>query len=876
MDWVRVWLMRIKSLFGRNRLERELADDIQSHLEMATNENLRQGMSADDAVAESRRQFGGVEQMKEQFRDQLSFPLFDGLCREFRLAIRSMGRRPGFAVIAILTLALGIGVNTAVFSLIDPVLIAPLPYPDAHRLATVWLDLSRVGFDRVETTPADYLDWRADSEVFEDMAAFYGNAFNLTGKGTPERLEGIHATPNLFRVLGVQPALGRWFLDSEGDPGNEAVAMLSYGLWQEQFGSDRDVVGRTLTLNGRVHEVVGVMPAGFQFPREDIRLWVPFVIPTENRSTYFLQVVGRMRREASLAEAQTEMDAIAQRLVEAYPGTNRDRDATAILPLRDQFVGDRQLSLWLLLAASGLVLLVACANVAGLITTRGITRSREIALRTALGAGRLQVARQLIVEGLTLSLTGGAVGTIFAMGTFQYLETLTPASLGGAVAPELNMRLLAFALGVSLLTGAVFGLVPLRRMFRADVSDSIGTRMIGSLRGRSGVVLVSAEIALTLVVVASTGLLVRTLQNLEAVDPGFQAENVLTARLEQFRAVDSIQNRQRFYNEVVDRIERLPGVTAAGFTTFLPYTFSGGANTFLLEDRPNLPENASVAYRREITRDFPSALGLPLLAGREFEETDNAESPPVVIVSEYIANLLGGDAVGKRLGLPQQDGPPSWMRIVGVVGEIRQEALDRPSERAVMYLPVAQSDELWFFNPRDLVIRVAGDPAALAPALRREVWAVDPDQSISNVRTLETLVEEQLSDRRTLTELFTTFSALTLFLAALGVYGLMSFVVATRAKEFGLRVALGAERRALAGAVARQGFLWLGSGILVGLAVTLAVTRSLDSILYEVQPVDAISLAASVVALCGAGIVAALIPVWRATRADPMVVLRFD
>jgi predicted permease len=636
-------------------------------------------------------------------------------------------------------------------------------------------------------------------------------------------------------------------------------------------------VGRSITLNGRAYEVVGVMPSRFQFPRDDVRLWTPFE-PADDRNIYFLQVVGRLRPHASVREAQAEMDGIAARLRDEYPQSNLNREKTAVVPLRDYFVGERRASYWLLFGASGLVLLVAVANVAGLLITHGIQRRREIAIRTALGAGRLHVTRQLAVEGLTLSVTGGLFGTALAVGTFRYLEMLMPSGLSGAGAPALDLRLLAFSLAVVLVSGIIFSLAPLFRMQDSTGNAGLGARSTGyPSRSRARTALVVFQVALALVVVASTALLLRTVENLEAVDPGFRSENVLTARLEQFRTNDSIENRKRFYREVVERIERLPGVTAAGFTTFLPYTSTSGATFFVLEDRPDLATESSIAYRREVTPGYFAALGLPLLAGRVFDQNDDTDSPPVVVVSQYIADLLGGDAVGKRLGyLTAGNAPPSWMTIVGVVGEIRQESLDRPSERAVVYLPVAQSDRLWFFNPRDVVVRTPGDPLQLAAALRRAVWAVDPDQSVSNVRTLETLVGGQLSERRTIAFLFTTFSALVLVLAALGVYGLMAFVVASRAREFGLRMALGAERRDVARSVARQGALWIGSGVAAGLAGSLAVTQTLESLLYEVQPVDAVSLAAAIVALSTAGTVAALVPVWRATRVDPMTVLRFE
>jgi predicted permease len=573
-----------------------------------------------------------------------------------------------------------------------------------------------------------------------------------------------------------------------------------------------------------------------------------------------------------LQQAQSEMQTI-QRLAETYPETNKDRGVVGV-PLQQEFVREARTPFLLLLASSGLILAIACANVANMLVTRGVGRQREIAVRSALGASRLQVGRQLLVEGLLLSGAGGLMGVLVAVAAFQALEILVPPALAGVVQPTLNLRLLSFTLLVSFGTGILFGLVPLRQAWRFDLSKSLaGRTATAQSRDRSRAVIVSLQTALAVVVVASTGLMIRTILNVEAVDPGFRAEHVLTARLElSSTQYATVKDRVAFYRDILERIETLPGVVSAGLTTFLPYTNFGGTSELSIEGRPDVPDAVRMAWRRETTPRYLATIGVPLLKGRWFNEQDHPDSTPVAIVSGQAARLFDSDPIGQRLRLG--NGP--WMTVVGVVGDIREEGLETAPQRPAVYTPYTQILRTWYFNPRDLAVRIQGDPTSFVPAVQQAIWSINPNQPISRIRTMEAVVDAQVSNRKVHVALLSSFSGLALFLASLGVYALLSFVVTTRRQEFGLRMALGAQAQDLVFSVFRQSFLWIGSGVTIGLVVTLVVTRSMATLLYGVEPTDPVSLTAAVLLLVAVGALAASVPAWRATKVDPMTALRSE
>jgi predicted permease len=864
----------VRNLLRRDRVERELTDEIDGYVDLLIEEKVAHGMSRDDARREARLELGRVDVVKEHVRDVRVGAWFDALRQDMRFGVRTLIRRPGFAAVAVLTLGVGMGATTAIFSLIDSVLLKPLPFHEPDRLTMVWEVRPRFNLPRVQAAPLNYVDWQ-QVQAFESLAAYVDIPVNLTGAGTPERLVAAQVTPNLLPTLGVDPLVGRWFVAPEGGPGQTAIAVLSYGLWQRRFGADRGIVGQTIRLDGQPHLVVGVMPRGFQFPHESVQVWTPMDYAAgagnPTRGGFFLSVVGRLKPNVSVEQANTELEAVARALARTYP-ENIDSTAFAV-PLQQDLARNARTSFLLLLAAAILVLLIACANVAGLLVTRGAQRDREFAVRTALGGSRLQMLRQLLVEGLLLSAGGAVVGLLLATRAFDVLETLIPDSLRGAVAPTLDLRLLTLALIAVLITGLVFGLVPLRHALRMDLRTPLNARTTGTAtaRRRAQAALVAGEVALAVVVLFATGLMIRTILNLQAVDPGFRVDNVLTADVALTAADYPTPERQNaFHREVLERVSRLPGVVSAGFTTFLPYTVLIGAGPVTVEGRPGPGDGSNIAIIRYVTPDYLNTLGVPLLSGRGFSDRD-AGTPAVALVSERVRALFDGDPVGKRIAF----GPTSMM-VVGVVGDIKGEGLDVPNTRGTVYVPAAQLEQIGFFTPRALAIRTTSNPMALVEAVRREIWEINPNQTIDSVRTLESVVEGQISDRKVQTGLFTAFAGVALFMAALGVYGLLSFVVTSRTRELGVRAAMGAQRRDLVSLIARDSAVWVACGLVAGLALAVIVSRSMSSLIYGVEPLDWMSLTTSTCLLGTVAVIAALFPVWRATRVNPMTVLRAE
>jgi predicted permease len=864
----------VRNLFRRDRVERELADEIDQSIAQLTEEKIAEGMSRDDAQRSARLAIGGVDQVKDAIRDVRAGAWLDALRQDLRFGMRTFRRRPGFAAIAVLTLGVGIGATTAIFSVTDSVLLKPLPFYEPERLTTVWEARPRFNLPRVEAAPMNYLDWQQQVHGFERLGAYVNGFANLTGVGAPERLVALQVTPNLFPTLGVAPLVGRWFAPPEGVRGRSNVTILSYELWQRRFGADRAIVGRTIQLDGESHEVVGVMPRGFQFPREGVQLWTPvdfrgWGVPS--RGTFYVYVVGRLQRNVSVEQVNAELAGVSRRLAQTF-AENANASAFAV-PLQQDLVRNARMSFILLLAAAVLVLLIACANVAGLLVTRGTERDREFAVRTALGGSRLQLLRQLLVEGLLLSAGGAVVGVFLATRTFDVLATLIPDSLRGAVAPTLDLRLLTVALFAVAATGLVFGLVPLRHALRTDLRAPLNSRMFGSVSGRrTQAALVSAEVALAVVVLFSTGLMIRTILNLQAVDRGFRADHVLTTNIALTAADYPTPERQNaFYREVLDRVGRLPGVVSAGFTSFLPYTTLIGAGPIRVEGRPMPRDGSNIAIIRYVTPDYLRTLGVPLVAGRGFAEEDSAGRQAVALVSERVKPMFDGDPVGKHVALGQ-----SFMTVVGIVGDIKGEGLEVPNTRGTIYVPAAQLGDVGFFSPRGLAIRTTGDPSTLGAAVEREIWAMNPNQPIAGMRTLESLVDAQISGRKMQTALFTTFGGLALFMAALGVYGLLSFVVTSRTRELGVRTAMGARRSDLVALIARESAAWIACGLVGGLALAVIVSRSMSSLIYGVEPLDWVSLASSWSVLAAVGVLAALVPVWRATHIDPIAALRTE
>jgi predicted permease len=880
--WLAELRVAVRSIVRRKRVEEELTEEIRHHLERQIDEELKAGLSLADAEHSARRALGNIEHAKQEVREARAGAWIDQLERDLRFGVRAMLRRPAFTCIAVVTIALGIGATTAIFSVADNVLFKPLPFPNADRLVSVWEVRPALNRPRVEAAPLNYVDWERDSNSFEALAAFFHESMNLTGSGTPERLPVAGVTPNFMSMLGVPPLVGRWFEYPDGTPGQAATTILSYGLWQRRFGGDPSIVGRTIRVGREPHTVIGVMPRGFQFPHARVQAWIPVDYSRgagiQNRTLLALNVVGRLKPGVTVTEATTELGVIAERLAREYP-ENKGSSAFAV-PLQADLARDERRAFLLLLGAAALVLLIACANVAGLLLTRASSRDAEFALRTALGASRGQLVRQLLLEGMLLSGVGAVVGLVLATRSFDLLNTLVPDSLQGTVSMSLDVRLLAFGITVAILTGVVFGLAPLRQAFQRDLRTALGARthsVAGAGRLRA---LVAVEIALGVVVLFCTGLMLQTVLNLQRADIGFEKQNVLTARVELAEAkYPTLQHRLTFYEQLLERVAGIPTVVSAGLTTFLPYTETIGSAPLRVEGRSDLLDISRQVYLRAITPGYLRTLRVPLRAGRAFSERDTANTEPVAIVSEGVSAALGGDLLGQRVAFGL--GGSGWLKVIGVVGDIRYDGVDVADSRGALYVPAAQLQQAggglpFFFAPRDLAIRTTGNPMTLATTLQQAIWAIDPNQPVADIRTLEALVDGQIADRKVQTGLLSTFAGLALFMAALGVYGLLSFTVAARTRELGVRAALGARGGELVALVSRGSFRWVAAGLVVGTALALATSRAMGSLIYGVEPMDWRSLVVSTAVLGLVGIGAALLPVWRATRIDPVVILRAE
>ena len=808
------------------------------------------------------------------------------LIQDLRYGARMLVKSPSFTLIAVVTLALGIGANTAIFSLVSAVLVRPLDYQEPERLVMVWESDATIGATGDTPAPGNYADWKTQNRVFEDMAALDLRPFNLTGDGEPERVMAFGVSHNFFPLLGASPVMGRNFLPEEDKPGANKVAVLSYGLWQSRFGGEQNILNRELLLNGEKYTVVGVMPQNFQFAMTGIKLWTPIALTAEqlsDRDLHHLNVVARLKPGVTVQQADADIRAITERIAVAYPEQAEGLSAS-VVTLHEQFTGGIRRPLLMLLVAVGFVLLIACANIAGVLLARSAARGREMAVRAALGASRWRIVRQLLTESLLLGVAGGVLGLLLAMWTLAFLQQLIPAGMREMRALTLDLPVLGFTLLISLLAGVVFGLAPAIQASKTNLNDALksGTGRTGFGVGQRWLrsAFVVTEIALSLVLLVGAGLLIQTLSKLRGQYSVLQPESVLTLRTQlsggQYR---EHQQKVAFYDQVLARVKTLPGVAAAGFTTAAPFT-GMTSNGLSLEGREADPNNNWNAIHRQISPDYFRAMGLALKQGRPFNERDDERATPVAVVNETMARQFwpSEDALGKRFKVGAPDDPTPWLTIVGVVADMRQVGVDAPV-KAEMYVPYWQAGHpipYTLFTPRDLIIRTTGAPSSIVPAVRQAIREVDPNQPVANVRTMDEVLGRVTAQRTLGMQLLTAFAVLGLLLAALGIYGVLSYFVVQHTPEIGVRMALGAQPADVLKLVIGKGMKLALAGVAVGIAGAFALTRLMESLLFGVSAIDPLTFAGVAVLLTTVAFLACYLPARRATKVDPMVALRYE
>ncbi|HSP45547.1 MAG TPA: ABC transporter permease [Chthoniobacterales bacterium] len=800
------------------------------------------------------------------------------MLNDLRYALRQLIKAPSFTIVAILTLALGIGACTAIFSVVNTVLLRPLDYPDPDRIVII-RETQVPQFPEFSVSPPNYLDWEKQAKSYEYLSAYSGAGLNLTGEGEPQRLIGVKATAHYFDVYGVKPVLGRMLLPEEDAQGKNHVVVLSYGFWQRVMGGARDLIGRAIQLNGEPYQVVGVAPPGFGLASK-VDLWTPMAFkPTEtandSRGGHYLNVAGRLKPGVTVAQARAELEVIANQLAKQYPDPQKGW-GIFMMPMQDYSVRDVKPVLYTLLGAVGCVLLIACANLANLLLARATARHREISIRAALGASRGRLMRQLLTESVVLAVCGGAAGILLARWGLDALLALAPASLPRITEIHLDAGVLLFSLGLSIVTGLVFGIAPAWLAARADVNEALkqGTRgsTEGGARGRLRSALVVIEVTFALVLLGGAGLLARSFIQLAHVDPGFNPENATLLRLSLPQTKYAKPEQQSaFADSILERVKSLPGVQAAGITHSMPLV-SDYVLGFNIEGRPPIdPALLPSTNYYAITPDYFRAMGIRLVRGRIFTPQDDAKAPRVTIINETMARQFfpNEDPIGKRINIT--NGPDTWREIVGIVGDIKQYGVDKASS-AQSYEPFAQVP----FSSVNIVIRTNGSPSALLGTLRPAVYAIDKDQPVGIIRPLEEIMAESIARQRFAMLLLTVFSAVALVIAAVGIYGVMAYNVVQRTGEFGIRMALGAQQRDVLRLVLTQGGKLIGLGLLIGLVATLAASRAMGSMLFNISAYDPLTLTSITLLLGAVALVACFFPANRATKVNPIEALRAE
>jgi putative ABC transport system permease protein len=875
---------RIFHLRQRSDFRHELTEEMQHHLALKTEENIRAGMSEKEARYAAQREFGNVTLLNEDSRGVWNFRWLEQFLQDLRYGARMLRKSPGFTIVTVLTLALGIGANTAVFSLVNGVLLRPLPYSQPDRLVAI-----------TDVFPQGAVVAMPSHLKTMDVAAYYeGMEFNLTGRGEASRLYGTAVSADLFSVLAVKPALGRVFVSGEDQPGRDKIVMLSHALWQTEFSSDPNVVGRQMALDGQNREIVGVMPADFQFPSQKTQLWVPVHLDPRNVGNYwgggFMPVIGRLRAGVTLAQAHTDLRSALPQLRAMFPWKMPDAlwSGAVVLSLQQQITGDVQTKLYVLLGAICLVLLIACANVANLLLARGITRQREIAVRAALGADRRRIFRQLLTESALLGICGGALGIFLAVDGLKWLKAILPADTPRLASINIDWRVLAFTAAIALITGVISGLAPAVFAGKLDLTESLkkGGQHTSSTPGSSHGLrsaLAIAEISLAFVLVIGAGLLVKSLWELLRVDPGFQTDSVISARITPNSSYCAVPNRCRnFYDELTNRVLATPGVKDAALVNALPLDGRIGAFAADMEDHPRNPSDpAPVIFDSLITPNYLHVMGIPLLAGRALAPADSApDAAPVALVTAWTAAKFwpNQNPIGKHVKRTFMN---AWVTIVGVVGDVHQENLTSKYQSFIggaIYEPYGVNVAAGRPRPADMtiVLRVLDNNINYAQSLRQIVAGLNPEAPVSDIATLRSVVTKSASSARSTVSLFAVFAVLALALAAIGIYGVISYSVTQRRPEIGMRMALGAQWTDIFRLIVGHGMRLALIGIAIGVAAAIALTRLMKTLLFGVTATDSGTFIGVSILVILVAVAACYIPARRAMRVDPMVALRHD
>jgi putative ABC transport system permease protein len=877
MRRLRALLLRFRGLLRNRERDQEFTNELESHVQMHIEDNLRRGMNAQEARREALMKLGGVTQTAESYRERRGVPIVETLLQDLRFAARMLRKNPGFTAVAVLVMALGIGANIAMFSVVNAVLLRPLAFNDPDRIVTLsslWMKSGHHG----QVSAPDYRDWRDQSSTFDSMAYYENWDTAVTAGSGAEYVHFAMASPELFRVFRVQPVAGREFSAEEAKPGSSGAVILSSTYAVNHFGSTANALGHSVRMLSKTLDVVGVMPPGFRFP-EKTDIWFPantIIRDTESRSGHNYLVVARLKPEVTLEQAQAQMTAIGTRLTEKYPDSNTGKNV-AVTRMRDAMVGDFRLTLWIMLAAVGVVLLIACANLANMLLAKSVARTREIAIRAALGAGRGRIVRQLITESVVMALLAGAVGVLLALWGSRLLVALAPGDVPRLSEVGIDAPVLAFALGVSVLASLLFGLAPALQTLRVDLNKSLkqGTTRTsgGAIADRMRALLVVAEIALSMMLLTGAGLLLKSFIALQNVTLGFRPQRVLVMEASVPASdLESARRASRFYSDLLEQVRAIPGVASVGATRNVPVQVTSNGGYWI----DHLPAELNVSAPQSVFSVVaPSAfatLGIPLIQGRDFNESDTYDAPFSAVINEKLARdaFPGQNPLGRIIYCGLDSMNP--MKIIGVVGDVRQFG---PAETpwAEIYMPYQQ-------HPRpasdlSVLVRTTIEPDALMQTLRSKVRELSVDVPVK-FTTMEAALSENVAAPRFRTLLLGIFAGLAMCLAMVGVYGVMSYVVGQRSNEIGLRMALGASPRDVLRLVLRQGLLLAAIGIAIGLACSVAMTRLLASMLFGVKATDPLTYGAVVVLLASVAMLASYVPARRAMRVDPIVALRYE